>query len=634
MSRDVDEIIVPILVSIGCELKGNTHVAEWDADTFYHAVATCMRAIDSQGTFNMKLPKGKAARFRMTSLIAGEIKNLGYSQPVGYEAFLYPNEKDMRGLLMWLVDKVPKVDEGNAEEELEGEGVSQHKLIQVSLAEWVNQSYDPLGKVGQAQVQNKPFTTVPLVVPTTVETSPETQAYFDQVQSLYTLQPTDFDCFFGSALELSATEVAVQQEQERDWERRNQDDGAIFAEHAAALENIIAEAFRNSSTAEMDAVTAAIFGGTASSQNSVADNTFIRRSKFNDKNENAAVIMGDKGQLEQVDAVAPEEPTGPTEEELDAAAQEEAKTLQVARDAEVTGAQESVKQLQDTVKKMDSKTVQNEQTSHMLEAEIIKMDEEIKKLTDAYKVIDNTNKLMNSGNADENMKKLNAIVAQSTARIVTLGEEWEKYRQPILAKYRRNKQLLRERKDEVGVKVEHIKQMRIEMKKKAEDIRAKAKLHTQLVEELNKLPKSVNRQVYVKRIMDVLRNLRKQDQLIKTVLADVRQVQKEINIASQAKIRSFDVADEVIYQAALKESQGGVPVNQRFGAPAYQNVVALRDSFNRLVEQVEETGRCKNEIRDVTAKVEELAKRNTSENMKRIVTDLEQVKAEDRKSVV
>jgi hypothetical protein len=179
------------------------------------------------------------------------------------------------------------------------------------------------------------------------------------------------------------------------------------------------------------------------------------------------------------------------------------------------------------------------------------------------------------------------------------------------------------------VKVEHIKQMRIEMKKKAEDIRAKAKLHTQLVEELNKLPKSVNRQVYVKRIMDVLRNLRKQDQLIKTVLADVRQVQKEINIASQAKIRSFDVADEVIYQAALKESQGGVPVNQRFGAPAYQNVVALRDSFNRLVEQVEETGRCKNEIRDVTAKVEELAKRNTSENMKRIVTDLEQVKAEN-----
>ena len=41
------------------------------------------------------------------------------------------------------------------------------------------------------------------------------------------------------------------------------------------------------------------------------------------------------------------------------------------------------------------------------------------------------------------------------------AQEWETHRAPLVAKYRRAKQQLQERKSEVGAKVEQIKRMRV-----------------------------------------------------------------------------------------------------------------------------------------------------------------------------
>lgn len=37
------------------------------------------------------------------------MQELGYSGEVGYDTFLYPNELDTRSLVMWLVDRLPRV---------------------------------------------------------------------------------------------------------------------------------------------------------------------------------------------------------------------------------------------------------------------------------------------------------------------------------------------------------------------------------------------------------------------------------------------------------------------------------------------------------------------------------------------
>ncbi len=53
------------------------------------------------------------------------------------------------------------------------------------------------------------------------------------------------------------------------------------------------------------------------------------------------------------------------------------------------------------------------------------------------------------------------------------------------------------------------------------------------MEELSKLPKQVQRTGYTRRIMDIMRNIEKQQITISGILKDTRETQKEINTASE-----------------------------------------------------------------------------------------------------
>jgi len=227
--------------------------------------------------------------------------------------------------------------------------------------------------------------------------------------------------------------------------------------------------------------------------------------------------------------------------------------------------------------------------------------------------------------AAKNLEELRKMSQAAAEKLMNLGKEWEQHRAPLVAKFRRQKQLLVERKDEVGTKVGLIQQMRKDMKEKLNDLRDKEKIYQQVLDELNKLPKSINRQVYVDRIMDVVKNLERQKVDIKKILEDVRRVQKDINATSETSKRSFAVADEVVYQAAAKKDA--------FAIQSYKNVVTLREGFDQLVASVEDTGKHKNETREMGARIDVIESRNTALNMERVEKDLDQVKKENKAMV-
>ncbi len=81
------------------------------------------------------LPREMSSRFRVCSNIASAITKLGYQDELGFQAFLYPNEKvnkvkfnavfsatqmnihqETRKLLMFLVEKLPRTDAADADE--------------------------------------------------------------------------------------------------------------------------------------------------------------------------------------------------------------------------------------------------------------------------------------------------------------------------------------------------------------------------------------------------------------------------------------------------------------------------------------------------------------------------------------
>ena len=61
---------------------------------------------------NVKPPDSMSARYKMGSKMADMCQNLGFASgtgsDLGYQTFLYSNENDLRSVLMFLIDKLPK----------------------------------------------------------------------------------------------------------------------------------------------------------------------------------------------------------------------------------------------------------------------------------------------------------------------------------------------------------------------------------------------------------------------------------------------------------------------------------------------------------------------------------------------
>ena len=76
---------------------------------------------------------------------------------------------------------------------------------------------------------------------------------------------------------------------------------------------------------------------------------------------------------------------------------------------------------------------------------------------------------------------LQGVVERSAQTLVSLANQWEKHRAPLIEEYRRLKEENAGKVSESQKKLEDIKELRERMKEVAEDTRAKDQLHKQLV---------------------------------------------------------------------------------------------------------------------------------------------------------
>lgn len=619
--EQVDGTIIPILNQIGCSFDGDkANISNWGPDEFYAASSTCIRSINSDVQLPPTLPTSKAGRFRSTSTLASSIEGLGWTEELGYQAFLYPNEKDIRKLLMWLVDKVPKIDNAEEAEEMIGAGATQQRAINQALHHWAAQVWSPLDAVRVDSTVITMVTTVPLHVPQPDNASAESMHYWKVLQPVFCRQPprVSHRSLAPSVFEYDTNEIAMAQEREKEWDSQSVKQKQKKAE---ALTAMIADSFRmrkrgakDTSGLSLSELAASMLDsyGFAGGDSMFGSTAFTRRADFSQE-------IGDK-KVEMVTesgVAVTVTPMGETEEEKE----EKENALRREREEELRMLAETLKSLVEKRKAMETQAEANQNAIRQIEAELSEKQTKTEEMEKAYKVKKQTLDLL--PNAAENLKKLQDIAQASASRLLELAGEWEKRRVPLVEKYRRKKQLMDERKSEVGKKVEQIKRMRIEMKEKAQSLREKDALYKQVLEELNKMPKSINRQVYVRRIMDIVKNLEKQKVDIARVLEDVRQLQKDINALSQKSKRSFDVVDEVVFQKAKQKDPTAIQV--------YKNIVQLRDGFVELVKFVEDAGKVKNELRDNTARIEALESRNTGLNMQTIEADLNQVKEDNKK---
>jgi len=291
------------------------------------------------------------------------------------------------------------------------------------------------------------------------------------------------------------------------------------------------------------------------------------------------------------------------------------------RERQIAELQQKLDESLRSARTIDSAIEQAISAARQIEADLNVASAATPNLEQQYKTKKATIKMLPE--ADKHLAELQQVVQASRQRLIKFAQDWEEMRAPLIEQHRRQKQVLSERKAAVGRKVELIKRMRLEMKDSATEIRDKEKVFHQVSEDLSKLPKSINRQAYVNRIMDICRNLDRQKVDIDKIIDDVKRLQREINQTSDTSQRSFAFADDIIYKAAKTRKD-------EVSNKSYKNLIQLREAFVALVKCVEDTGRAQNEARDLSAKIAQLESRNTHLNMEKVESDLLQVKQENK----
>ncbi|CAH3173149.1 unnamed protein product, partial [Porites evermanni] len=183
-----------------------------------------------------------------------------------------------------------------------------------------------------------------------------------------------------------------------------------------------------------------------------------------------------------------------------------------------------------------------------------------------------------------------SVVDASAQRLVSLAQQWEKHRAPLIEQYRELKQLNANRVSEAQKQLEEIKSLREKMKEVAEEARGKEDIYKQLVVEYETMRKDVNRSAYTRRILEIVGNIKKQKEEINKILIDTKDVQKEINQLSGKLDRTFAVTDELIFTDAKKDESC---------RKAYKYLASLHENCKELINSVEETGLILREIRDL-----------------------------------
>merc|ERR1712063_60685 len=227
--------------------------------------------------------------------------------------------------------------------------------------------------------------------------------------------------------------------------------------------------------------------------------------------------------------------------------------------------------------------------------------------------------------AENNIKLLQEISQKSAAQLMELAEEWEKHRSKLIEAYRKLKAQHINRKGGTADLLTNIKQMREQMKELDAETNKKDERYKELLEVYRQLPKNINRSVYTNRILEIVKQVKKQKVDINKILLDTRNLQKEINTNIEVLGRTFTVANEVIYQDAKNEKKG-----ENASKRAFKSLVSIRDKYKELADKVSELGSISNQVLDLSDKLSHATQRAGDLDVERVQSDLDQVKNENR----
>lgn len=600
--EEVDGIIVHSLRQIGCELDEDMRlIGQFTTDQVVEAVARCLHRC-AGANFTANIPAAistipMTARLRIGTSLAHACQELDYPGEVGYQTFLYWDEGDIRRLLMFLIEKMPKEAEKSVDEPL-----GSSALLDVSIAAAFKRTLDEpwLPEVfhfkhdlwDQNYSRTRPFRSSHLTYPKNLHTATkESKRFYDDRLEFVSDQLTSASDLAACVIEANEESVSGVQAWESDWKHRGLEHEfrakkkqQITKKMAGYVQRVLADFSSDleaSSSVDFDQLATTAAATSMLSPKSSDSETVPQETAVNDRlgieaDEKDAVQARLKAECDRLESLN---------------GKLESHTFEGTR-------------LDAALRQMTAQTSQLEGDTEKLDAALSLRKRTLALLPDA----------------DSNAGRLQAVIEASVARLQALSEQWDEHRQPLVDRYRKLRETSASRVSETQRKLEEIRSLREKMKEIADDARTKGEVHNQLIADYEKMTKDFNRSAYTRRILEIVANIKKQKLDIDKVLIDTREVQKEINQLSGKLDRTFAVTDELIFKDAKKDESV---------RKAYKYLAALHENCSLLVKTVEETGAIMREIRDLEDQIENENRNKVLANLERISADYKQMRQEN-----
>eukprot|EP00484_Ammonia_sp_Unknown_P029359 CAMPEP_0197031138 /NCGR_PEP_ID=MMETSP1384-20130603/10229_1 /TAXON_ID=29189 /ORGANISM="Ammonia sp." /LENGTH=658 /DNA_ID=CAMNT_0042460625 /DNA_START=22 /DNA_END=1998 /DNA_ORIENTATION=+ len=637
---DADGIIIPILRSIGCEIAENVKsAAQFEAGILVHSLGKCLHKIDDQKYEKIpeKLPTSIAKRVQCGTLIANAFKDLGYRGEVGYDKVIYPNEKDTRSLLRFMVQKLPKEGggggkrKGSVEEEEEDldEGQALDRRIHDNLKDWIKTKYSFLSRKPHVSQFRTTSLDYPLRPAHAALSKQRVKYCKSDSLNFVPAQTIDYEWLVPSILSHNHREYLAEQaktyivaEEDEELIREIFGDEMDAEEADTSLSQMFGKCIGNELNAARKTVKenshkrqgagSSSFASQSRSNLNLKNTGFQLQKNYTQQEAATAQAVDDSGKLVKIDE------TGNEVEQLNDEEQEE------QRKQELDQMKSAIVKLQERLRKMD---VEIEKQQESFESKQKLLEEEKKRCEELQKQCITKKKTIDLiPNAQDNLRKLQKIVENSQARLDELRAKWEDKKSEFLQQFQAKKDAMEQRKQRANDLLAEIKNMRKEMRECANEIREKETSISKMVNKLNKLPKTIDRQVYVERILGVVQNLENQNKQIRQILDDVNNLQRDTNQVVEKSKRTFGVVDNMVFTAAsnAKDINAKRQLNQ-----IYRQVVSMREYFDTLVDTARTISNTQNEIRDLEYQIVALREKVESLEMKKIKNDLKEVEDEN-----
>ncbi|XP_068104419.1 coiled-coil domain-containing protein 22 [Hyperolius riggenbachi] len=621
--EEVDRILIHTLRTCGTEIPDEIQsVRQFTTEIIVEAVVRCLRVINPSASSNLShiLPPGMSARFRIGTSLAQACQDLGYTGEVGYQTFLYSSEPDIRALLIFLAEKLPRHSQEDAHQPAGKSAVLQREIAskikqQLSLP-WVH----PMCRTAAAQRSQSMcllhrFQAQQLFVAgdsSAKLTSAERKEYWEKYLPFVNAQLPHPHSLVTSLLERNTSDLSAVQEWETEWKSQGLASRLSPEDYRSRkrqrLQKRIQDQLRQCSQQLSENNTAA-----TSTQDLVDMLKTFTVEGGADQNKGSRFTHVQKFTHQQDPQVL--------SEQMQRAA--ESLPRKDAQDADAE--QQELTSLQQQIELIEQEITGLTESTKLLQLTLTQVEEEASKMQQQYEEKEGMVRVKKTAvellpDAENNLAKLQAMVDSSTQRMVNLVGQWESRRVRLIEEYRELRRVHQEKEDESSRWMKDVKDLYEKIRVAADEAKRKEERYKQLASEYESLPKDVSRAAYTQRILEIVSNIKKQKEEITKILSHTKELQKEINSLTGKVDRTFVVTDELVFKDAKKDE----PVRK-----AYKYLAALHENCSQLIQTIEDTGTILREIRDLEEQIETEMAKKTLSNLQKILEDYKAIKQEN-----